>query len=148
MAHHAAPFSPPSSELEVAASRYALLPISRFAQLSSSRHGEVVYRGVSSGYVMIELSFDVGQQSRGAETKEIRLRPFDTQFLFHQDEPEESVFRRADATRGLESHFETGPLEVLSDSSAHDDADGKDGVDAFFSRRRFDEVGASHHTHH
>ena len=37
------------------------------------------------------------------------------------------------------------PLEIFSDGSAHDDADGENGVDAFFTGRRLDEIGSAHH---
>ena len=43
--------------------------------------------------------------------------------------------------------YPVSPLEILPDGSAHDDADGENGVDAFFAGRCLDEIRASHHAY-
>ena len=75
---------------------------------SLSRHCEVVSGGVSSGDVVIELSFDVRQKARGADAEEMRLRPLHAQLLLHQNQPRDGVFRDADASSWFKSHFVSG----------------------------------------
>ena len=64
--------------------------------------------GISAGDVVVKLSFDVGEKSGGADAEEIRLRPFHAQLLLHQDQPQQSVFRHADPSSRLETHFVPG----------------------------------------
>ncbi len=75
------------------------------------RHGKVVGGGVSAGDVVVKLSFDVGEKSGGTDAEEIRLGPLHAQLLLHQDQPKQSVFRYADPSGRLETHFVPGTAE-------------------------------------
>ena len=50
-----------------------------------SSHGVAVEGRVAAGHVMLELTFDVGEQARGADSEQLRFEPFAAKFLFHQD---------------------------------------------------------------
>merc|ERR1719193_1813614 len=98
-----------------------------------SRHGKVMRSGISSGDVMIKLTFDVSEKTGGANSKKMRLRPLHAQLFLHQNQPQYGVLGNANASSRLKPNFKSSLLKVFTNSATHDDADGKDCVHAFLS---------------
>ena len=61
--------------------------------------------GVSASDEMIQLALDVRQHAGSANAEQIGLGPFHPQLFLHQDQPQQSVLRCADAASRLEAYF-------------------------------------------
>src|SRR5207247_4359682 len=88
----------------------------------SSYRRVAVDGGVSPGHEVVELAFDVGEQTRGAEAEQLRLEPAVPQLLLHQDEPLQRRLGAADAAGRLEAYRVAGTLVVIADHPGDDDS--------------------------
>src|ERR1022692_2960178 len=82
-------------------------------------HCMAMRRGIAAGYKMLELAFDIREQSRGAEAKQRGRQPVVAQFLLDQDQIRERLLRGTDAAGRLESDLNAGTLGIVADGARH-----------------------------
>ena len=59
---------------------------------------------IAPGYMMLELTLDVGEERGGTEAEVGRLHPTRAQLFLHHDEPDECLLGLADSACRFEAH--------------------------------------------
>src|ERR1700730_8934892 len=100
---------------------------------SYSRNRMPVVCRVAAGGVMLQLPFDVVQESTGSEAEKIGFHPGESEFFLPQCQPLRGLFRHADSTGRLEATRHSGFLRILANGSRHHKSQGQRGVCSFFA---------------
>ena len=119
----------------------------RHSTNSVSSHRHVMFGGVVTGDVVVQLPLQVGQQAGSAEAEQVGHQPFIAEFFLHQGLPGHGLLGFADAARRFETDLVAGALQVFTDGAHHHEADFQRGVGGFLAGGGLDEVRAGHHGH-
>ena len=106
-----------------------------------------VVGGVAARDVVLQLTLDVREERGGTDSVAVGFGPLHAEFLFHEDQAVEGLFRRADSPSGLEADHKAGALKVVADLAGHDEAVAQSRVGGLFAGAGLDEVRARHHAH-
>src|SRR5438132_12157583 len=79
--------------------------------INVSSHDRVTITGrITTSNVVFELTLDIVQKSRCADSEQFRFEPLSSKFFLQQDQPFQSLFRMANPARRLESDTIAGSL--------------------------------------
>ena len=96
-------------------------------------HGVSVECGVSSGEVVFELAFDIGEEGGCSDSEKVGGEPIVSEFIFHEHEVFGCLFGGADSTSWFKTDFDSCTFLVVANESGHDEGEGEGGIDGFFA---------------